>query len=80
MARADALPLSLPPRGLNRVRAAQYVGISVGTFDKMVADGRMPVPKRIDARKVWDKIALDMAFEALPEDGQDALNEWDEVL
>lgn len=80
MARADALPPSLAPRGLDRVMAAQYVGVSVGTFDKMVNDGRMPIPKRIDSRKVWDRIALDSAFAALPEDGEGAPNEWDEVL
>jgi predicted DNA-binding transcriptional regulator AlpA len=81
MARTDALPLSLPPRGLDRVRASQYVGVSVTTFDKMVVDGRMPIPKRIDSRKVWDKIALDAAFDCLPEDGEiERHNEWDEVL
>lgn len=75
MAKTDSLPLSLPPRGLCRVVAAQYVGISPGTFDKMVDDGRMPAPKRIDGRKVWDRIALDIAFTALPDDGQP--NPWD---
>lgn len=80
MPKADALPLSLPPRGLDRVRAAQYVGVSVTKFDELVADGRMPAPKRIDSRKVWDKIALDSAFDALPEHDDQRPNEWDEVL
>jgi predicted DNA-binding transcriptional regulator AlpA len=62
------------------VRAAQYVGVSVVTFDKLVTDGRMPSPKRVDTRKIWDKHALDMAFEALPEDEQSKPNEWDVVL
>jgi hypothetical protein len=43
----------------------------------MVDDGRMPQPKRIDARKIWDRAALDLAFEALP--GEAALNPWDAV-
>lgn len=80
MSKTDALPLSLPPRGLDRVRASQYVGVSVTKFDEMVTDGRMPAPKRIDSRKVWDKIALDLAFDALPEDEIERSNEWDEVL
>jgi hypothetical protein len=81
MARTDALPLSLPPRGLDRVRAAQYVGVSVTKFDELVADGRMPAPKRIDTRKVWDKMALDVAFDGLPEDAEVVRsNEWDDVL
>ena len=67
MARHDALPLSLPPRGLCRVQAAQYVGVSATTFDKMVTEGRMPGPKVIDRRKVWDRLALDLAFVALPD-------------
>jgi hypothetical protein len=68
MPRYDALPASLPPRGLCREAAAQYVGISPGKFDEMVADHRMPRAKQIDGRKVWDRRALDMAFDALGEE------------
>jgi len=66
--RRDVLPLSLPPRGISRVEAARYVGVSPTTFDDMVKDGRMPKPKRIGARTVWDVRALDIAFDALPSD------------
>jgi predicted DNA-binding transcriptional regulator AlpA len=65
MPRFDALPPNLAPRGLKREAAAQYVGVSVGKFDQMTKDGRMPKPIRIDGRKVWDRFALDRAFEAL---------------
>lgn len=75
MRRAAALHPNLPPRGLSREAAAQYVGIGPTKFDEMVADGRMPAPKRIDARKVWDRDALDRAFEALPSEGN-AEAEW----
>lgn len=72
------LPLSLPPRGLNRVEAARYVGVSVTLFDQMVADERMPAPKRINSRTVWDRLALDIYFEALPiNDAQPAKSDWD---
>lgn len=57
------------PRGLSRPEAADYVGVSVGKFDEMVKDGRMPGPKRIDSRLVWDRLRLDEAFAALPDDG-----------
>jgi predicted DNA-binding transcriptional regulator AlpA len=70
------LPLSLAPRGLSRVQAAEYIGIGVTKFDEMVADGRMPRPKRIDSRKVWDRIKLDEAFAAL-DDEAGPKNEWD---
>jgi hypothetical protein len=46
------LPPSLPPRGLSRVEAARYIGVSPSLFDEMVKDGRMPPPKPINARKV----------------------------
>ena len=75
--RHDVLPISLPPRGLSRVESARYVGVGVSKFDEMVDDGRMPKPKRIDARTVWDRLALDSAFAALPDDGEGEANPWD---
>ena len=71
------LPQSLPPRGLARPVAAAYIGVSVGLFDAMVADGRMPGPKHINTRLVWDRRALDEAFDALPAD--DSKNPWDDI-
>jgi hypothetical protein len=38
----------------------------------MVADGRMPGPKRINARTVWDRLKVDAAFDALPEEGNES--------
>ena len=78
MPRHDVLPPSLPPRGLCRVAAAQYVGIGVSKFDELVSDGRMPRPKRIDGRNVWDRISIDEAFSAL-DDGNSRENEWDRL-
>jgi predicted DNA-binding transcriptional regulator AlpA len=77
-ARGNVLPLSLPPRGLSRVESAAYVGVSPSLFDSMVKDRRMPPPKRINGRTVWDRKRLDAAFDALPDDG-DGSNPWDEV-
>lgn len=68
MPRYDALPASLPPRGLAREAAAQYIGIGSTKFDTMVADGRMPRPLRIDGRAVWDIRALDRSFDSLDPD------------
>jgi predicted DNA-binding transcriptional regulator AlpA len=70
----NALPQSLAPRGLSREQAAAYVGISPSLFDMLVKDGRMPGPKRINARTVWDRLKLDAAFEALA-DTDDASTE-----
>ena len=67
-----------PRRGLHREEAALYIGVSPTKFDEMVRDGRMPGPKRIDGRTVWDIRALDIAFDELPDDGQGAHNPWDD--
>jgi len=72
------LPQSLPPRGLSREQAATYVGISPSLFDTLVKDGRMPAPKRINSRTVWDRLELDDAFTALPSNDA-AANPWDEI-
>jgi predicted DNA-binding transcriptional regulator AlpA len=70
---ADIRPV--PRRGLSRVESGIYVGVSATLFDEMVKDGRMPMPKRINGRVVWDIRALDEAFEALPdEDGRKGSN------
>lgn len=58
----------LCPRGLSRVQAAAYIGISTTKFDEIVNDGRMPKPRRIDGRKIWDRYELDLAFDVLPRD------------
>lgn len=65
--RLSVLPLSLPPRGLSRVQAAAYIGVSPSKFDELVADKRMPKPKCIDKRRLWDRQGLDEAFFALPD-------------
>lgn len=66
------MPPGLAPRGLSREEAATYIGVSPGKLDQMVADGRMPAPKRIDGRRVWDRLALDRAFAALPDEAGQA--------
>jgi predicted DNA-binding transcriptional regulator AlpA len=67
--REHVLPLTLAPRGLSRVQAAAYVGISPSIFDELVKDGRMPKPIRINSRVVWDRLQLDEAFVALEHHG-----------
>ncbi len=71
----DILPPSLAPRGLSRVQSAAYVGVGATLFDEMVEDGRMPAPKRINSKTVWDRQALDEAFAGLPSDAD--ANPWD---
>jgi hypothetical protein len=68
---------ALPRRGLSRLEAATYIGIGPTKFDEMVADGRMPLPRTIDTRVLWDIRELDLAFDNLPKKVVD--NPWDRV-
>lgn len=77
--REDVLPSSLAPRGLSRVQAAAYIGVSPSLFDDMVRDGRMPKPMRINSRTVWDRVRLDQAFAALSDEGKEGDDPWDNV-
>lgn len=71
-------PFGYAPRGMERDEAARYIGVGTTKFDEMVADGRMPRPKRIDGRVVWDRLRLDSAFAELPEDKK--INPLDRML
>jgi predicted DNA-binding transcriptional regulator AlpA len=71
----------IEPRGLSRAQAAAYVGISPSLFDELVVDGRMPSPKAVNSRRIWDRLALDLAFASLPDvgGGWNEPNPWDEA-
>jgi excisionase family DNA binding protein len=71
--RSDSI--SYAPRGLSREEAARYVGVGTTKFDEMVHDRRMPKPKRVDGRVLWDRLALDAAFSDLPEEGGNRIDE-----
>jgi hypothetical protein len=68
----------VPRRGLSREEAAMYIGIGTSKFDEMVVDGRMPFPRRVDARKIWDVRDLDLAFDELPKDNAGVDASWDD--
>lgn len=64
-------PYSYPPRGLSREEAARYVGVGATMFDQLVGDGRMPKPKRVGKRVIWDRLKLDASFTDLDEDDRE---------
>ncbi len=68
-------PIRIEPRGLSRVEAARYLGISPSKFDEMRKDGRVGSARLIDGRKVWDVHDLDSVFDALPLESNDA-EDW----
>lgn len=76
----EAVTQPVQPRGLSRIQAAAYIGVRTTKFDEMVAAGQMPRPKRAGRRVIWDRYALDEAFEALPDDGEaEEKNPWDDA-
>jgi hypothetical protein len=73
-----AKALSFLRRGLSRVDSAAYVGVGPTKFDAMVSDGRMPPPRRIDGRRVWDVVEIDSCFDNLPHETVVSGNSWDD--
>ena len=73
------LPNGVLPRGLSRAEAARYVGVSTGTFDKMVTDKLMPRPIRVYGRVLWDVRAVDACFDALDTKPDGADDRWEKM-
>jgi excisionase family DNA binding protein len=73
--------LAYPPRAMRADRAAAYLSVSRSTFLQWVNDGVMPQPTRIGDVVLWDRLALDIAFEQLTETGDDqGRNSFDKVI
>jgi len=71
------LPYNLPPCGLSRTEAAAYIGFSPSMLDMMVKDGRIPHPKIVNSRTIWDIRQVDKAFDSLPGGDDDCVvDEW----
>lgn len=66
--------------GLQEEEAAAAVGLGATKFRELVAKRRMPSPRKIDGRKVYDVDELRAAFKALPhDDSGDAVDTWADV-
>ena len=63
-------------RGLSEDRAAAYIGISRSYFRELVERKVMPAPKRLDKRRIWDVVELDLAFENLPSEETKDNDSW----
>jgi hypothetical protein len=70
----------IPRRGLSRVEASMYVGISPSKFDELRNDGRIGPPRMIDGRRVWDVHDLDRWFEAFPVEGSETDEDWNAAV
>jgi predicted DNA-binding transcriptional regulator AlpA len=80
-ARADVLPILPVVFGLGEVEAAAAIGISTSKFRVLVNDKRMPSPRRIDGRNIWDVDELRAAFKTLPHaDETEKADSWADVV
>lgn len=79
-----ATRITLNKLGYRRVQAADLIGVSPTTFDRLVKEGRMPRPCHVDGMTIWRGDDLVNAFNRLT--GRDMLlregdpEEWDEAL
>lgn len=81
--RIEEVPSAAPAPvrfGLSAPEAAEAIGIGITLFLQMTEDGRMPRPRVIGARRVYDVDEVRTAFKALPHDRQaeptDPADEW----
>jgi predicted DNA-binding transcriptional regulator AlpA len=72
--------LAYPPKGMRADRAAAYLGMSKSEFLRLVEEGVFPKAKKIGTMAIWDRCALDVAFEVIAAVGDDERNSWDRVL
>lgn len=79
--RIDMLPLLPVVFGLGEMEAATAIGVSASKFRLLVKEARMPRPRRIDGRAVWDVDELRAAFKSLPHEGEsEGSDTWADVV
>lgn len=52
-----------PPRAMRAERAAAYLDMSKRAFLRLVDDGTLPKPIRMNGVVAWDRLELDAAFD-----------------
>jgi predicted DNA-binding transcriptional regulator AlpA len=75
--------LAYPPRAMRADRAAAYLSMSRSAFLELVDAGTLPKPTRVGGIVLWDRLALDVAFEELAAaegEGGDHPNSFDVVI
>jgi hypothetical protein len=72
--RASERPI--PRRGLSRVEAAAYIGVSPSKFDELRKANRIAPPKVLDGRLIFTIERLDEFLDALPDENQTADEHW----
>ena len=76
---SKSAPIWWEPKGLSAGQAAAHLGISRSKFDELVKDGRMPQPRRVDGRRLWDRREVEAFFEMLPRAGTPEVEPWGQM-
>ena len=63
--------IAYPPRLLRAARAAAYLGMGERTFLRLVAEGKLPKPKRLGGVVAWDRYRLDACIDDADDDVAD---------
>jgi len=63
MTRRSDIPYGAWPRGLGLKRAAAYRGVSPNKWLAEVDAGLWPKPETSGGRKIWDRLAIDEAWD-----------------
>jgi predicted DNA-binding transcriptional regulator AlpA len=71
--RREVMPFLPVVFGLGEPEAAAAIGISVSKFRTLVNGKRMPSPRRLDGRNIWDVDELRAAFKALPHSDEEEM-------
>jgi hypothetical protein len=66
----------VPRRGLSRVEAAGYIGVSPSKFDELRKANRIAPPKVLDGRLIFTVERLDEFLDALPDETQTDNDDW----
>jgi len=64
------MPTKIKPNALKRSDAADFCGISVSQFGKMIKLGTMPNARNAGGAKIWLRLELEDALAALALDGE----------
>lgn len=64
------MPNKIKPNAMRRSDAADFCGISVSQFGKMIRNGTMPKARDAGGAKIWLRSELEDALTALALDGE----------
>ena len=64
------MPTRIKPNAMKRSDAADFCGISISQFGKMIKLGTMPNARNAGGAKIWLRLELEDALAALALDGE----------